>query len=72
MNPLQINYNNSPVTIDRLDRDTFCVHLPDRDLRIQYRADNEGADHWLDLGTNHETEETKKIGEQLAPLLKEN
>ena len=69
---MQIRYNNNPVSIDRLDRDTFCVHLPERDLTIQYRPDNEGADHWLDLATDHETEETKKIGEQLAPLLKED
>jgi hypothetical protein len=67
----QINYNDTPVNIDRLDRETFCVHLPERDVTIQYRADNEGADHWLDLATDHETEETKKLGEQLAPLLKD-
>lgn len=72
MKPLEITYNNSPVNIDRLDRETFCVHLPDRDVTIQYRADNEGADHWLDLSTNHETEQTKALGEQLAPLLKED
>jgi len=71
MKPFQINYNNSPVNYERLDRDTFCVHLPERDVTIQYRSDNEGADHWLDLDTNHETEETKQLGEQLAPLLKE-
>jgi hypothetical protein len=66
-----IRYNDAPVEIDRVGRDTFCVHLPGRDLTIQYRADNEGADHWLDLATDHETEETKKIGEQLASLLKQ-
>ena len=67
---MQINYNNAPVNVDRVDRDTFCVHLSGRDVTIQYRLDNEGADHWLDLATDHETEETKKLGEQLAPLLK--
>jgi hypothetical protein len=69
MKPLQIHYNNSPVSIDRIDRETFCVHLPGRDLRIQYQPDNEGADHWLDLETNRETEQTKALGEQLEPLL---
>ena len=67
---MQINYNNSPVNVDRIDRDTFCVHLAGRDVTIQYRPDNEGADHWLDLATDHETEETRKLGEQLASLLK--
>jgi hypothetical protein len=70
MKPMQIQYNNSPVSIDRIDRDTFCVHLPDRDIRVQYKPDNEGADHWLDLDSNHETEETKALGEQLDALLK--
>lgn len=66
---MQIRYNNAPVNIDRIDDQTFCVHLPDRDLRLQYRADNEGADHWLDLELNRETEQTRQLGEQLAPLL---
>jgi hypothetical protein len=66
----EIRYNNAPVQVDRLNDDTFCVHLPGRDVRIQYKADNEGADHWLDLESNHETEETKALGEQLGELLK--
>jgi hypothetical protein len=69
MKPMQIQYNNAPVTIDRIDKHTFCVHLPEKDVRVQYKADNEGADHWLDLDTNHETEQTKQLGEQLGPLL---
>jgi hypothetical protein len=69
MEALQIQYNNSPVSIDRIDRDTFCVHLPERDIRIQYKPDNEGADHWLDLDSNRETEQTKQLGEQLGSLL---
>ena len=69
MKPMQIRYNNSPVDIDLLDRNTFCVHLPDKDIRVQYQPDNEGADHWLDLDTNHETEQTKALGEQLSRLL---
>jgi hypothetical protein len=69
MKPMQIQYNNAAVTIDRIDKLTFCVHLPERDIRVQYKADNEGADHWLDLDTNHETEQTKQLGEQLGPLL---
>ena len=70
MGQTQISYNNSPVQVDRLNEDTFCVHLPQRDVRIQYKPDNEGADHWLDLDTDHETEETKALGEQLGGLLK--
>lgn len=66
----QIRYNNTPVQVDRLSEDTFCVHLPERDVRIQYKPDNEGADHWLDLDSDHETEETKALGEQLGSLLK--
>lgn len=66
----QIRYNNAPVQVDRLGDDTFCVHLPERDVRIQYKPDNEGADHWLDLDSDHETEETKALGEQLGELLK--
>lgn len=69
MEQIQIRYNDSPVNIERLDRNTFCVHLPGRDLRLQYQEDNEGADHWLDLDTNHETEETKALGEQLGDLV---
>jgi hypothetical protein len=69
MRQIEIQYNNAPISIDRIDRDTFCVHLPGRDLRLQHRADNEGADHWLDLDTNHETDETKKLGAQLEDLL---
>lgn len=71
MKPIQIRYNESPVEIERLDRNTFCVHLPGRDLRLQYQPDNEGADHWLDLDTNHETEETRQLGEQLGPYIEE-
>ncbi len=66
----QIRYNNTPVQVDRLGDDTFCVHLPGKDVRIQYKPDNEGADHWLDLDSDHETEETKALGEQLGELLK--
>ncbi len=69
MREMQIRYNNSPVQVDRLNEDTFCVHLPERDVRIQFKSDNEGADHWLDLDSNHETEETKALGEQLGGLL---
>lgn len=72
MDQLQIRYNNAPVNIDRVDRDTFCVHLPEKDLRLQYRADNEGADHWLDLDSNRETEQTRQLGEQIGPLLEKD
>jgi len=71
MGQTQINYNNSPVNVDRLNENTFCVHLPQRDVRIQFKPDNEGADHWLDLDSDHETEETKALGEQLGGLLKQ-
>lgn len=67
---MQITFNNAPVDVDRLDEHTFCVHLPGRDVRLQYRSDNEGADHWLDLDSDHETSETKQLGEVLAPLLR--
>jgi hypothetical protein len=69
MKALQIDYNNATVPIERIDDDTFCVHLPDNDLRIQYQPDNEGADHWIDLNSNKETEQTIKLGEQLAAFL---
>ncbi|HEX6914595.1 MAG TPA: hypothetical protein VF145_05115 [Chitinophagaceae bacterium] len=69
MNKSEIRYNNQPVSIDRIDRNTFCVHLPNRDLRLQYQPDNEGADHWLDLDSNRETEETRVLGEQLSSMV---
>lgn len=69
MKPLSIQFDNRSVPIDRIGSDTFCVHLPDRDVRIQYQPDNEGADHWIDLDTNHETTETKQLGEELGRLL---
>jgi hypothetical protein len=69
MENFNINYNNSPIHIERLDHNTFCVHLPERNVRLQYKPDNEGADHWLDLDSNRETEETKQLGEQLESLI---
>ncbi len=70
MNTHQIRLNDQPAEVQRIDHHTFNVNVDGRDIRLQYRQDNEGADHWIDLNSNHETEETKAIGEQLQELIK--
>ena len=70
MNRHQIRMNDQPIEVERVNHNTFNVQLGNKSLCIQYKQDNEGADHWIDLNTNHETEETKAIGEQLEELFK--
>ena len=67
----KINYNGTSLDVDVISSDTFCVHLDRRDIHLQYRQDNEGADHWVDLDTNDETDESMKLGEALEPLLQQ-
>lgn len=70
-NIFRIRVNNEPAEVEKVDHNTFTVHTGSRDIRVQYREDNEGAAHWIDLNTYHETEEAKLIGEQLEQLEKE-
>jgi hypothetical protein len=66
MNTKHIHYKGQQVEVDILEDDIFCVYLPGKKLRLQYKPDNEGADHWLDLESNHETDEAVELGEEIG------
>ena len=63
-----INYRGQETTIEQLPADQhgnvyFVAQLPGEDLLIEYTEDDEGAGHWLDEKTNHETEVSTEIGQ---------
>jgi hypothetical protein len=69
MNTHNVNWNGEQVHVELADDYIFIVHLKDKTVRIQYKPDNEGADHWIDLEHDRETEEAVSLGEQLGPLI---
>ncbi|MBA3649579.1 MAG: hypothetical protein H0W62_13720 [Chitinophagales bacterium] len=75
-NNFQIDYNGQLIDID-LEQSTekngkiFKIHLPEGEIQIQQKEDNEGADHWFDLKTNQSTDQIKKIGASITAYLLE-
>ncbi len=65
----KISLNGQSLNVDFITEDTFCIHFADRDIHLQYKQDNEGADHWIDLSTNDETEEAVALGELIKPFI---
>ena len=69
MNTFKIDYNNDTVLVEQTDNTHFTVHLVGGDLKLKLKQDNEGASHWFEEGTDHETDETSSIGVEIDTWL---
>ncbi|CAL1519327.1 hypothetical protein [Chitinophaga sp. MM2321] len=69
MHDFHINYNNRQITVTPQGPDSFLVRLPDRNIELELREDNEGADHWFEKGSDNETAETAALGVAIEMVL---
>lgn len=71
MNTFPISYQDNTLEVTQRSKHHFSVRLPDRELELELKQDNEGANHWFEAGTDNASEESRNIGVAIETALSE-
>lgn len=76
-NKFTINYHGTPVEVEELEQQSgkntfFSARLPEGEITIERKEDDEGATKWLDAGAKHETPASTEVGSLIAVYMADN
>lgn len=71
MNTFPISYQQNTLEVKQHSKHHFSVSMPDKELELELKQDNEGANHWFEAGTDNATEESRNIGVAIEAALSE-
>lgn len=62
MRTFHIQYHELDLEVTEERENHFAVDMPERQLHLLLKQDNEGANHWFEDGTDKETGESRAVG----------